>query len=583
MVAKFSIAFQKLLVRLRRLRARFFRLFVDPFHAQPDSLTQIRTLSLFLLLLLPCLLAVSTWDVTHDAFLIYTYIGAGWLIIAYVLNRFGHYNLAAFILIYYLLVLPYIVLFTIRTFDAQRLMSILIFLVAPIMLTYLLSGVRLMIFTVFTVVISVLLLPYIEPKIQYDALGVPFFFLCVISGLIIISAIVRRHQNLVIAQQRESLIESEARFRDLFEASFDAVVVHNKGVIFDGNKNLEELAGLPLSELRGRNVLEFVMPSFREITQQQIERQSDEPYEAYMRSESGRIFPTEVRGKTRLYRGELMRVVSIRELSDRKQADARQFEVAVEREKVNVLQRFISNMSHDLRTPLTVIKTSAYLLTKLRNDEPKYAHQLDVLQGQVEHLQKLVDDLLSMSKLDKADTSDYKFKWADINAPVAQAIEDQRSLAQRREQSLVFNAGENLPQVMIDSVEFRRMVKHLILNGLGYSKTGGTVTISTQQAADVILLSVQDMGEGINPLDLPFILERFYRTDNFSQTISDGGTGLGLNIARKIAEAHGGSITVESEVGVGSTFTVRLPITRTDEPPLKADDEGKENNHPVIW
>lgn len=562
MVAKFDIAFRKLLVRFRWLRVRFFKLFIDPVHPSTESLTQIRTLSLFLLLLIPSLLTVSTWDINHDTFLIYIYIGVGLLIVAYALNRFGHYNRAAFILICYLLVLPYAVLFTIRTFDARRLMSILIFLAAPIMLIYLLSGLRLVVFSIVSVVISVLLLPYIEPEIHYADLGVPFYFICVISGLIIISAIVRRHQNRVITQQRQSLMESEARFRDLFEASFDAVVVHNKGIIFDGNKNLEELAGLPLGKLRGRNVLDFIMPSSRELTQRQIEAQSTEPYEVYMRSESGRIFPTEVRGKTRYYRGELMRVASIRELSDRKQADARQFEVAVEREKVNVLQRFISNMSHDLRTPLTVIKTSAYLLTKLRNDEPKYAHQLDVLQAQVEHLQKLVDDLLSMSKLDKADTSDYDFKLVDLNASVIQAIDDQRSLAQRREQTLVFRAGQNLPQVMIDKVEFRRMVKHLILNGLGYSKTSGTVTISTLQDSEDVLIAVKDMGEGISPLDLPFILERFYRSDQFSHTISDGGTGLGLNIARKIAEAHGGSITVESEVGVGSTFTVRLPIIR---------------------
>jgi PAS domain S-box-containing protein len=462
--------------------------------------------------------------------------------------------------------------------SAVRVIVLMMCLSPSIIVAYLLYNLRSTTIVVMLILFSIVLLPIVLPQISYGEVIFPLYFDTIVAALILIAAVVRQRSRNFIAQQRRELSESEGRFRDLFEATFDAIVLHDNGVIVDCNEPLEELLGLSRRKLIGRKVFDFIAPQSLEFAAQNINSNSASPYEIYVRNVQGNSFPVEVRGKTRRYRGQMLRVATVRELTDRKQAEARQVEVAVEREKVNVLQRFISNMSHDLRTPLTVIKTSVYLITRLKDDPEKLNNQISVLQAQVDQMQKLMEDLLSMSKLDKADTSDYRFQWVNLNTPTAQAVEDQQNLAMRREQHLIFQPGEELPNVLIDDIEYKRMVKHLILNGLGYTPAGGTVTVTSYVDGEDVIVAVQDTGKGISPLELPFIFERFYRTDRIDGS-ADGGTGLGLNIARKIAEAHSGTIEVESEVGKGSTFRIRLPVLSEDDAQAILNAELTKDTH----
>jgi signal transduction histidine kinase len=262
-----------------------------------------------------------------------------------------------------------------------------------------------------------------------------------------------------------------------------------------------------------------------------------------------------------------VRVVSIRDITERKQSEAQLFDLAIEREKVMVLQRFIGDMSHDLRTPLSVIKTSIYLLERLAHDPVKFKQNLDMLQTQTDHLQHILDDLLSMSRLDKADTSDYRFRWLDVNAPIKESVDEQQTLALRKQVRLTFQATENLPTALIDYNEFKKMLKHLILNGLNYTPEGGSVTIKSRADDQNVIVEVCDTGEGITALDLPHIFDRFYRADR-ARGGESGGAGLGLTIARKIIEAHGGTIEAESKLGQGSMFRVSIPqVAAKDEIP----------------
>jgi two-component system sensor histidine kinase BaeS len=174
-------------------------------------------------------------------------------------------------------------------------------------------------------------------------------------------------------------------------------------------------------------------------------------------------------------------------------------------------------------------------------------------------MQRMLEDLISMSKLDKADTSDFKYGWVNVNEPVKQAIKDHQNLANRKKQNLAEHLAENLPNVLLDVDQFKLAIKHLILNGLSYSPEGGTVTVETLANQSNVVVEVRDTGRGIDASDLPHIFEHFYRADP-ARGGQDGGTGVGLTIAKKIIEAHGGTIQAESQPGQGSKFSIFLPI-----------------------
>lgn len=114
---------------------------------------------------------------------------------------------------------------------------------------------------------------------------------------------------------------------------------------------------------------------------------------------------------------------------------------------------------------------------------------------------------------------------------------------------------------LIDMVEFARLVTMLLDNAIMYTPDGGHIIVGTKKTPDEVIISVKDTGIGISEIDLPHIFERFYRADSARST-ETGGTGLGLSIAQRIIQAHKGSIDVESEVGKGSTFTVKLKAVK---------------------
>jgi signal transduction histidine kinase len=118
---------------------------------------------------------------------------------------------------------------------------------------------------------------------------------------------------------------------------------------------------------------------------------------------------------------------------------------------------------------------------------------------------------------------------------------------------------ERLPLVNADHHRMGQVLRNLLDNALSHSATGDTVTIAAERNDDVVEFSVTDTGEGIPPTDLPYVFERFYRTDK-SRTRATGGHGLGLTISRGIVEAHGGRIWVQSEEGMGSRFTFSIPV-----------------------
>jgi signal transduction histidine kinase len=246
-------------------------------------------------------------------------------------------------------------------------------------------------------------------------------------------------------------------------------------------------------------------------------------------------------------------------------------DITREHEVERLKSEFVSVVSHELRTPLTSILgyTELLLARSFAPDEQKQFFQ--TVYDQAAHLSKLVEDLLSLSRLDSGNLKLSRWK-VSIHQVVGELTSQLGELAHHR---LVIHSSAALPPVYIDRDKVKQVLFNLLTNAIKYSPMGGEVELHTQEttAADLppdhppgqwLKVSVSDQGIGIAPEELSRIWDRFYRVDN-TNTRRIGGTGLGLSIAQALVELHGGRIGVESEPGQGSTFWFTLPLADTGE------------------
>jgi PAS domain S-box-containing protein len=255
--------------------------------------------------------------------------------------------------------------------------------------------------------------------------------------------------------------------------------------------------------------------------------------------------------------GHVSGIVGIsRNVTSSKLAEKQAIELASHKENMQLLADFIRDASHDLKTPLTVIQSSLYLLQHSPDPERKQQHALNIEQ-QVARLSRLIDDQLMTVKLESS--GEFTFESIDLNRMAREAITSVAPLAADEKLTLLQQLDESLPPIRADEGKIMRALRNLIENAIAYTPAGGSVAVRTFVEDQQAIFEVQDTGVGLAEQDLSRIFERFYRVDQARST-QTGGSGLGLPIAKKIAEAHGGRIEVESALGVGSTFRIRLPL-----------------------
>jgi len=217
----------------------------------------------------------------------------------------------------------------------------------------------------------------------------------------------------------------------------------------------------------------------------------------------------------------------------------------------NVQRRFVADVSHEMRTPLTTIRGNVDLMRRFGYDEEAIA----AIDGEARRMSRLVEDLLLLAKAD-AGRLPLERQLVELDSIVVEVFNQARVLSD----TVTVALGPVEPaRVIGDSDRIKQLLLNLISNGLKYTPEGGTVTLGLQRDGEWVDVNVTDTGVGIPAEDLPHIFDRFYRVDK-ARSRAQGGTGLGLSIAKWLAEAHGGQITVTSEPGSGSTFTIRLPL-----------------------
>jgi two-component system OmpR family sensor kinase len=212
---------------------------------------------------------------------------------------------------------------------------------------------------------------------------------------------------------------------------------------------------------------------------------------------------------------------------------------------------FVADASHELRGPLTVIRGNLDLLKRNLSEEDR-AESTRVLEAEMARMTRIVNDLLVLAEvesgpLEQQQTVSLKDILLDAQDRALLLAGNRKIAIGRQEDLWVKGDGHKLDQ----------MVNNLVTNAVKYTPDGGTITLSLHQDGDWACLEVADTGIGISPEHLPHIFDRFYRVDK-AHSRAGGGTGLGLAIVKGIAQQHGGTVTVTSEPGKGSTFSVRL-------------------------
>jgi signal transduction histidine kinase len=221
---------------------------------------------------------------------------------------------------------------------------------------------------------------------------------------------------------------------------------------------------------------------------------------------------------------------------------------------------FVATVSHDLRSPLTLMRGYATMLEmagELNDQQKSYTRM--IVQG-VDNMAKLVNNLLDLGRID------FGVGLQLENIPVLDILERVTSSLQMQAKEKHISLGVEIPRdlphvIEADKALLQQALYNLVENALKYTPEGGEVTIRLQTDPSALIFAVQDTGIGIPQSDLPRLFEKFYRGTN-REALAKRGTGLGLAIVKSIAERHGGKVWAESELGKGSTFYLLVPLTQ---------------------
>jgi len=218
-------------------------------------------------------------------------------------------------------------------------------------------------------------------------------------------------------------------------------------------------------------------------------------------------------------------------------------------------RRMTADIAHDLRNPLTVI--GGYIESMREGVLDPTPERLDAVQIEVKHLERLVDDLRTLSQAEAGELSLNREAVAPVRL-LERMAQSYQPLAEKQFVALRIETQADLPEIHVDPDRMAQVLGNLITNSLRYTPAEGEIILAARRKANSVILSVQDNGLGIAPEALPLVFDRFYRADS-SRTRADE-SGLGLAIAKSIVEAHGGSITAESSPGSGTKMRIALPV-----------------------
>ncbi len=366
-------------------------------------------------------------------------------------------------------------------------------------------------------------------------------------------------------QAEKALRESEERYRQIVETALEGIwVIDANANTTYVNPQLSKMLGYQEVEMIDKSLYDFMNQNAYEQALINMERRSHGIAEnhdfCFTRKDGSQLWTmlstAPLFGDQGEFKGALAMITDI---TEKKQAEE-DLRLALEKEKeLNQLKtQFIDIASHEFRTPLTIILgSSEFLLNKYHKlpEEKKFQH-LNNIQSGGKRMKSLIDDILAISR---ADSGNIKPDLSLVHIPsFCHDLIEELQVGILEEHHLQF-VMDNLPSdnIWLDEKILHHILSNLLSNAAKYSPQLSTIDLLINEENNQLIFQVKDRGIGIPESDQPYLFQSFHRASNVGKI---SGTGLGLNIVKKYVEIHGGNITFESEVGLGTTFTVTIPI-----------------------
>jgi PAS domain S-box-containing protein len=371
-------------------------------------------------------------------------------------------------------------------------------------------------------------------------------------------------------RQQEALAASEARFRAAVETLGEGVIVTDvEDVVVYVNSRMEQLSGYAVEEMIGEKVEHLLVPpeelaAYRERHHLRLQGVG-ERYETRLRRKDGTEFWAEIHATPFLdARGEIVGGLSaVADVTERKRIQE-ELVAAIDasQDATRAKSAFLANMSHELRTPMNAIIGYSEMLQDEFQDRglTDLLPDLEKIHRSGKHLLRLIDDILDLSKIE-AGKLDLVWETFEI-APLARDVEStMRHIVAKNQNSFEVRCPEDIGVLRADLTRLRQVLLNLVGNAAKFTERGAVSLDVRREAADGaawVAFRIHDTGIGMTPEQIGKLFQAFTQAD-VSTTRKYGGTGLGLAISRQLCRMMGGDVTVESEPGRGSTFTVRLP------------------------
>jgi PAS domain S-box-containing protein len=379
----------------------------------------------------------------------------------------------------------------------------------------------------------------------------------------------QRLQNEIVERQKAeiALRQSEEEFRKFIEAAPDAIVIINKdGKIILVNAQTEQLFGYKRSELLGLPLETLLPHHFRKVHVQHRTQYASNPQarpmgaglDLYARRKDGSEFPVDVSlSPIETNNGQLISSI-IRDITERKRAEEETLKALQKEKELNELKtHFVSMVSHEFRNPLTAIIGFADLLRTFSQQvtEEKRFEYLRRIDAAAKQMTYLLNDVLIIGRAESGKL-EFNPKSLDIENFCRDLVEEIK-LSAGQQHVLVFSSQGQFPKACIDKNLLRHVLTNLLSNAVKYSPQDSTVTFELSCQDEEAIFKIKDEGIGIPLEDQQRLFESFHRGNNVGKI---PGTGLGLTIVKNAVDLHKGQISVESEVGVGTTFIVKIPL-----------------------
>ncbi len=415
--------------------------------------------------------------------------------------------------------------------------------------------------------IGIVIFAYTAPVVKpIDILNGPLLLYSVLSSLVLLLTMQRQQLEMVRSAR---LTASEFRLRTITETMRDAIfMTDTQNRIIYATPSAHALFGTEKSVLYNAPLdtwLEQVHPDDRADLQSQVitlkDSHSGTPQQyRYLRPGKPLIWVETISSLVRDQNRHPTGLIFVsRNITERKKAEAQRLDMGIQRERFQLFQRFVNDVSHDLRTPLAVMSTSLYLLRRKLNpnDTAAVESHVESIQNQIIHLEKQLENLTALSRLQNNDAR-YQFEAKPLNAPLEQLAREFRERLAERKIELQLELTQAQVRVMISEQEFMQALRQIMTNAMQFTPEQGTIRIRSDIEDTLALIEISDTGAGIDEKDIQHIFEPLYRVDR-SRSIDTGGLGLGLSVTRMIVEAHTGTIGVTSKLGSGTTFALRIP------------------------